>query len=108
MTAPTTPSPRPSSSSTTPGQLEARHRRTVTGIALMVIGILFAVPAFVGQVLLALHPPATPVPAPTFLELVHSFGFPVLLIGAGYNLFSREAFADIVDKVKGFWPGGAT
>ena len=102
MSDPTSP-PRPSGP-TTPAQLEARHRRTVTGILLMVVGVGFAAPAFIGQALMALHgtQPTTP---PTFLELVREFGFPVLLIGAGYNLFSREAFADLVDKAKTFWPG---
>lgn len=92
----------------TPTHLEARHRRTVTGIVLMIIGVLFAVPVLVDQILDALHPPATAVPAFTFMEFVHEFGFPLLLIAGGYNLFSKEAFSDIVDKVKSVLPGNKT
>ena len=108
MTPPVQPTPPPPRSSSgtyaTTGQLEKRHRRTAIGIGLMILGVLFAVPALIGQVIAALHP-GTPQPDRSVLELMHEFGFPVLLIGAGYNLFSRDAFADLVDKVKGFWPG---
>lgn len=83
----------------TTGQLEKRHRRAALGIGLMVLGIVFAVPALIGQVLHALHPPTVAV-SHSVLELIHEFGFPVLLIAAGYNLFSRDAFADLVDRAK--------
>jgi len=72
----------------------------------MVIGLVFALPALWEAFALALHPPAPPQPGLSVMEFVRQYGFPLLLIGGGYNLVSRDAFAALVDKVRSVLPGG--
>lgn len=108
-TPPTTPPLERTSSGTfaTPRQLEARHKRTIYGVIGMLIGLGFAVPFIValaiGAIKAAVH--GQPVAFPTFTQALGFFGFPLIVIALSYNLYDHTAFADVVDKLKDFWPG---
>lgn len=66
-----------------------RHWRAVIGLVLMALGVLSY-----GAVLfrVALPPEAC---AATWLQLVRQYGFPGLLMLGGYNLFQKDALAEI-------------
>lgn len=76
-----------------------RHRRAIMGILLMLLAIV----AY-GAILFRLGVPVDTC-APTWLQLVRQYGFPLLLFIAGYNLFSGQAFKDIIATVKSLLPG---
>jgi len=86
-------------------KLEAKHRRAALGIGMMLVGLVFAVPQLIVQVVEALH--STPAQSVTWLQLARWYGLPVLLIVSGYNLYSPGSLAVLVDRVKTFLPGGS-
>lgn len=86
-------------------QSKTTHGRTIVGLLLILIGVVFALPVGIGLLLRALHPPTVPLPGPSLLELIHELGFPVLLIGGGYNLLSPQGFEALADKIRSFLPG---
>jgi len=69
--------------------LGGKHWRAIIGLFLMACGIVgYGTVVFrIGQ------PPADC--AATWLQLIRQYGFPALLLLGGYNLFHKDALAEI-------------
>ena len=74
--------------------MEGRHWRAVIGLALMLFGIL-------GYVAVLFHiGAAAETCTSTWVQLTRQYGFPAGLVIGGYNLFSPDAFRDVVATVR--------
>lgn len=87
-----------------PMQAKTPHGRTRIGLGMMVVGIVFAVPQLLTQVLDAIHQNPEAV-SPTTLQLARWYGLPALLILSGYNMIAPQSFAALVDRVRSVLPG---
>lgn len=75
-------------------QLHGRHYRTIIGIALMAFALLFVITNTI--LTLVVTKTASPKCVASWVEFAHEWVFPIMLFAAGFALYNKEAFREVV------------